>query len=234
MKKHSNLFISTLAIFVISAFFVVIAITGSATGNPVPTLGLKNSTRIVPDADGFIQRWLILSPIRAGGDTQNAVQQTVKTEHFPNELTMVPSDGAKVTTSGGELTWYAVDTNEYNVSLYYFARLLNTTADSAMFWVVAIVNCPQDMPNVRLAIGSNSASVWWVNGKEVIGIYGDRCTVVDDGVSRRLTLKKGPNVIRGAIINRSGAADFCARILDSEGKPLKGYTISLNEDGQLK
>ena len=47
------------------------------------------------------------------------------------------------------------------------------------------------MPDVRLAIGSNAASVWWVNGKEVIGIYNDRQTVIDDGVSRRLTLQKG-------------------------------------------
>ena len=86
------------------------------------------------------------------------------------------------------------------------------------------------MTNVRLAIGSNSASVWWVNGEEVIGIYGNRCTVIDDGVSKRLTLKKGPNVIRGGIVNASGAADFCARFLDSEGKPLKGYTVSLDSD----
>ena len=44
---------------------------------------------------------------------------------------------------------------------------------------------------MRLAIGSNAASVWWVNGQEVIGIYGDRQTVIDDGVSKRLTLKRG-------------------------------------------
>jgi hypothetical protein len=47
------------------------------------------------------------------------------------------------------------------------------------------------MPGVRLAIGSNAASVWWVNGQEVIGIYGIGRPVIDDGVSKRLTLKKG-------------------------------------------
>jgi hypothetical protein len=47
------------------------------------------------------------------------------------------------------------------------------------------------MPRVRLAIGSNAASVWWVNGQEVVGIYGDRQTVIDDGFSKRLTLKIG-------------------------------------------
>jgi hypothetical protein len=85
------------------------------------------------------------------------------------------------------------------------------------------------MPGVRLAIGSNAASVWWVNGKEVIGIYGDRQTVIDDGVSKRLTLHKGANVVRAAIVNGGGATDFCARFLDAEDKPLKGYTVSLAE-----
>ena len=59
-------------------------------------------------------------------------------------------------------------------------------------------------------VGSNAASVWWVNGKEVVALYGDRQTVIDDGVSRRLTLSKGPNVVRGAVINGFGATDFCA------------------------
>jgi hypothetical protein len=85
------------------------------------------------------------------------------------------------------------------------------------------------MPNVRLAIGSNASSVWWINGQEVVGIYGDRQTVVDDGVSKRLTLKKGPNVVRCAVINGSGATDFCARFLDSTGKPINGLTISLTD-----
>ncbi len=81
------------------------------------------------------------------------------------------------------------------------------------------------MPGVRLAIGSNAASVWWVNGREVIGIYGDRQTVIDDGVSKRLTLKKGPNIVRCAVVNGGGATDFCARFLDKDEKPLKGFTL---------
>ncbi len=226
MKKYRNILIMAVAVLTVSAFLGL-----DAVSSPIPIIGLKTSPRTVPNADGFIQRWLILEPISASGDTQSAVQRTVKTEHFPNELTVVPRDGDKVTVNGSELTWHAVDTNEYNVSLYYFAPAVGKSASNALFWAVVVVNCQEEMSGVRLAIGSNSASVWWVNSKEVIGIYGDRCTVVDDGVSKRLTLKKGPNVIRGAIVNRSGAADFCARILDSEGKPMKGYTVSLSEAG---
>jgi hypothetical protein len=85
------------------------------------------------------------------------------------------------------------------------------------------------MNNVRLAVGSNASSVWWVNGEEVAGVYGDIQTVVDDGVSKRLTLKKGPNIIRGAIINGSGGSDFVARLLDENGNPIKGFTVSTSQ-----
>ena len=85
---------------------------------------------------------------------------------------------------------------------------------------------------MRLAIGSNAASVWWVNGKEVIGIYGDRQTVIDDGVSKRLTLKKGPNIVRCAVVNGGGATDFCARFLDRNDVPIKKITVSLSADGK--
>ena len=232
MNKYSNKYMWAFVLPAFLVFFMIVTVPGIALCDQMPKLGVTNSTRTVPNADGFIQRWLILEPIAANGDTQNAVQTIVKTEHFPNELTIMPKDGDKVSVNGRDLTWHAVDTNEYNVNLYYFAAACGTNCNNSLFWVVAVVNCPEEIKDARLAVGTNSASVWWVNGKEVVGIYGNRCTVVDDGVSKRLTLKKGPNVIRGAIINASGAADFCARILGSDDKPLKNYTISLNEDGK--
>ena len=227
MNKHKENYNWTLVLSVILAIFIIVSVPNTTLCDQVPKLGVENSTRTVPNADGFIQRWLILEPIAANGDTQNAVQRIVKTEYFPDQFTVIPKDGDKVTVNGSDLTWHVVDTNEYNVNLYYFADLVGTNCNNALFWTVVVINCPEEMTNVRLAIGSNSASVWWVNGEEVIGIYGNRCTVIDDGVSKRLTLKKGPNVIRGAIVNASGAADFCARFLDSEGKPLKGYTVNV-------
>jgi hypothetical protein len=180
-----------------------------------------------PVDQGFIQRWLLLEPIGANGLTDSIVQAAVKKDYFPNQFTVIPHDGDKVTVGDAQLTWHAFDTKDYNVNLYHFANALGKKTSDVLFWAVTIVNCPRDMPNVRLAIGSNAASVWWVNGQEVIGIYGDRQTVIDDGVSKRLTLKKGPNVIRAAIVNGGGATDFCARFLDEDDRPLKGYTVSL-------
>jgi hypothetical protein len=211
----------------------VLFAVGGVPGEPgrVPaTFERPDSPTKAPRADGFLQRWLILEPISIGNQqTENASKAAAKVEYFPNQLTVMPHDGDKVTVGSQELTWHAVDTINYNVNLYIFANALNKSPAGALFWAVTVVNCPQDMPNVRLAIGSNASSVWWINGQEVVGIYGDRQTVVDDGVSKRLTLKKGPNVVRCAVINGSGATDFCARFLDSTGKPINGLTISLTD-----
>jgi hypothetical protein len=160
------------------------------------------------------------------------VQAVVKKEYFPNQFSVVPHDGDVMTVGEESLTWHAVDTIAYNVNLFHFAYARNKPTSNVLFWAVTVVHAPQNMPNVRLAIGSNAASIWWLNGQEVIGIYNDRQTVIDDGVSKRLTLNKGPNVIRAAIVNAGGATDFCARFLDANDNPVKGMVVSLEASGR--
>jgi hypothetical protein len=208
--------------------------TVNAAPGQAPTLTRPATPSKVPDEEGFIRRWLILEPIGANGLTDSAVQAAVKKEYFPNQFTVIPHDGEKANVAGSDLTWHAVDSKLYNVNLYHFAYALGKTTSNALFWAVTVVDCPNELKDVRLAIGSNAASVWWVNGKEVIGIYGDRQTVIDDGVSKRLTLKKGPNVVRCAVVNGGGATDFCARFLDKEDAPVKNLTVNLGGQGNTK
>jgi hypothetical protein len=198
---------------------------------PAPTLKRPATATSAPSAEGFIQRWLILEPIPANGLTDSAVQAAVKTVHFPDQFTVVPNDGDQVMVNGSPLTWHAEDTIQFNVNLYHFAYALNRPTSNVLFWAVTIVDCPAEMRDVRLAVGSNAASVWLVNGQEVVGLYGDRQSVIDDGVSRRLTLQKGPNIVRCAIVNGGGATDFCARFLDKDYQPIKEFTVRLSKDG---
>jgi hypothetical protein len=217
--------------FTIVGAITAMALLTLATGSemvaqvPATTLTPAASPGKAPNAEGFIQRWLLLEPIGASGLTDSAVQAAVKKEYFPDQFTIIPRDGDKVTVAGAELTWHAVDSLNYNVNLFHFARAYGKKTSDVLFWAVTVINCPREMHKVRLSIGSNAASVWWVNGKEVIGIYGDRQTVIDDGVSKRLALNKGSNIVRAAIVNGGGATDFCARFLDAEDKPLKDYTV---------
>ena len=234
MNTFRNSSILVLAVVVSSALLARAGARGGATGNAPP---LSPTNFIVPagtgekapNAAGFLQRWLVLEPIPANGVTQSAVQAMVKKEYFPNQFTVIPHDGDKVTVNGTELTWHALDTKFFNFSTYHYGFMFNKpTTANVLMWVVTIVNCPEEMHNVRLAIGSNDASVWWVNGQEVIGIYGDRPNIIDDGVSKKLTLKKGANVIRCALHNQQGMNDFCARFLDANDKPISNLTINLN------
>jgi hypothetical protein len=57
-----------------------------------------------PNADGFIQRWLLLEPIAADELTQGAVQALVKKDI--KSVTVVPQDGDKVIVEAGtRLAW---------------------------------------------------------------------------------------------------------------------------------
>jgi len=200
----------------------------AAARAPAPSLVRPVSPVKAPDANGFLQRWLVLEPIRVGGQlTDSAVQTAVSTPPFPGPLMDVPRHGQTLMAGDTAVAWHAVDTIGYNVNLYHFAYALNKPTSNVLFWVVTVVNAPREMSGVRLAIGSNAASVWWVNGQQVIGIYNERQTVIDDGVSKRLTLKQGPNVVRAAIVNAGGATDFCARFLDGEDRPIKGITVNV-------
>jgi hypothetical protein len=196
---------------------------------PAPTLTRPASPSKPPDAHGFLRRWLLLEPIRVPGQlTEGAVQAAVKKDYFPDQFTVVPRHGDTVSVGDQAIRWHAVDTIAYNLNLFHFAYALNAPTSNVLFWAVTVVDAPRDMPGVRLAIGSNAASIWWLNGEEVIALYNDRQSVIDDGVSKRVMLRKGANVVRAAVINAGGATDFCARFLDEKDDPITGITVSLD------
>ena len=200
-----------------------------AKPRPAPTTlsAPKGATQPV-DSRGFIHRWLVLEPVPVSGRlTEPAVKEALELAALPEMERPRPADGLRVTVNGAEHEWHALDTSNYNVNLYHFAWSLSKPTSNVLFWVETTVDSPVEMQGVRLAIGSNAASRWWLNGEPVIALNDDRQAVIDDGVSRRLTLRKGRNVIRAAILNGGGATDFCARFLDENDRPIQRLDVSL-------
>ena len=178
------------------------------------------------DAEGFLRRWLLLEPIVKPNRTNTVftdsyVRSAFATEYFPGQFTAIPHDGDTVTIAGRQLAWHALDSSTFNIKLFRFAFGLNMPAYGVIFYAVTVVTSPGEMTNVRMAVGSNSASMWWLNGKEAVILSGDRRMVMDDCVSKRLILNKGRNVIWGAVINGPGLSDFCVRFIDENGNPVK-------------
>ena len=184
-----------------------------------------------PPSQGVIQRWLLLEPIDKHTRyntvlTDSNIREAYATYYFPNPFTGLPTDGDKVKVGKQKLTWHALDSKLFNVKLFRFASGLKKQVYGVLFWTVTVIECPEDMENIRMSVGSNSASMWWLNGEEAVILSGDRRMVKDDCLSRRLTLKKGKNIIRGAIINGPGMSDFCVRFLNENGTPVNNITIS--------
>jgi hypothetical protein len=207
------------------------AATGDTTRSIAPYFIPATSSPKAPDAEGFLRRWLLLEPINTPNRsntvfTDSYIRNAFNTDYFPLQLTVVPRDGDRVKVADQELTWHALDATNFNVKLFRFAYGLNKPMYGVLFWAVTVVTSPNEMKNVRMAVGSNSASMWWLNGKEAVVLSGDRRMVVDDCVSKRLTLSKGRNIIRGAVINGPGMSDFCVRFIDENGVPIKDLTIS--------
>lgn len=235
MKKLTTIKMSAVGIL------IAMSLQASAQKAPVrssyaPYFTEAKAGAKAPDADGFIQRWLLLEPIKNSlrgntGFTETYIRGAFYTDYFPNQFTVVPKNGDKVTVNDVELTWHALDATNFNAKLFRFAGMMKKDVYGITCWAVTVIDCPQEIKNVRLAVGSNSASMWWVNGEEEVCLFGDRRMVMDDGVSERLTLKKGVNIIRGAVINGPGLSDMCVRFIDDAGNPIKNYTINLDKAG---
>lgn len=186
-----------------------------------------------PDDQGFLQRWLLLEPITKpntsnAGFTGTYVRDALAFSTFPGGTAAKPKPGSTVQVGGETLSWHALDAKLFDVKLFYFAQGLNKPVYGVIFWAETVVDSPREISNVRLAVGSNSASMWWVNGEEAAGLFGDRRMVMDDVVSAPITLHKGRNVIRGAVINGPGLSDFCVRFLDENGQPVRDITTRLD------
>lgn len=185
----------------------------------------------LPDANGFVQRWLVLEPIRKEIPRNNILNEkylrtTVSTDNFSDDFIVVPKKDRKVRVGDQDLKWYALDSKTFNFNLYHFNYAINEPPYGVLYWLVTVVNCPEEIKNVRLSAGVNSGGMFWLNGEEALILSGDRDMIVDNVTSRLLTLKKGKNIIRGAVINGPGMCNFAVRFLDESGSPLKNFTIS--------
>lgn len=204
---------------------------------PTPATGIAayfqpaGTTPGAPDADGFLRRWLLLEPIVKPNRTNTVftasyVREALGKEYFPGQFTATPRDG-QIVNAAEPLRWHALDSNSFDIKLFNLAQGLGKPTYGVIFQAYTVVDSPREMRDVRMAVGSNAASIWWLNGKEAVGLFNDRRMVMDDVLSDRLTLRKGRNVIRGAVINGPGLSDFCVRFLDAEGKPITAVSTVL-------
>lgn len=177
-----------------------------------------------PDAEGFVHRWMLRDPIVKPNNTNTVFVDSYLHKTFPTPLV---GNMKQFTALAKDKAWHAFDSQLYNVKLYRLATCTKQQRYGVIFWASTVIECDEDM-EVRFAIGSNSASKWWLNGNEVALLSGDRRMVRDDVISKPVILKKGKNLITGAVINGPGMSDFCFRLIDNNGKPVNNVKCFSN------
>ena len=149
-----------------------IVVTCEATGTDIDWLMFKNHDRYFrpatatparPDAQGFIRRWMLLEPIRQDIRsnvifTDSWLREAFAKTYFKDQQTMVPRDGQKVKAGQQTLAWHYLDSEHYNVRLFRFAEKWGQQTYGSLFWAVTVIECEEDMTDVRLAVGSNGAT----------------------------------------------------------------------------
>lgn len=218
-------------ILYIFILFLALSSTADARINPkelvnrypalAPYFSTPSADAMSPDENGFIRRWLLLEPISHDTRTNTVFVDSYVRQYLDTGWN---KDDFKLPQDGKD-GWHALDSKMFNVKLYRYAVGTETGRYGMICRVVTVIDVPEDMECVRLTAGSNSASMWWIDGEEVLILSGDRRMVMDDGASRRMTLKKGRHILSGAIINGPGMSDFCVRFINEEGNPVLDYDI---------
>lgn len=227
-----------LSLFVASASLITASAqswsSSSAGENNVYFNQVDKNSVSTPDENGFIRRWSLLEPIDWPNRSNTVFTDSYLRETFGTKLTSkkqkplvlpeTPKDGqTTVVNDTLKLKWHLLESTGYNIQLYRFATQRELKKYGVIFMAITHVYAEDDM-DVRISVGSNSASMWWLNGEEALILSGDRRMVVDDA-SAPVHLKKGDNKLVGYVINGPGMSNFCVRFFDTNNKPVKNLTI---------
>jgi hypothetical protein len=195
---------------------------------PDPRIYEKKSLR--PDEEGFIRGWLVLGTIPLNDKIAEPPDpsqkpllekawQLVQVKNPPKVF-----DKARIGTN--EYAWDPYETSDYYLDF--------GPAESALCLAVAYLVCEKEVPNLTLLTGSHDNVRARLNGIEAIRTFADRQVAKDQDKSTAVTLKKGVNRLEVAVINGTGAAGACARFLNAEGQPFRGFVSAFSPSGVRK
>ncbi|HEY3323636.1 MAG TPA: hypothetical protein VGP72_24490 [Planctomycetota bacterium] len=189
----------------------------------VLALSVRAADAFKLDDEGYIRNWLKLGPIqlddKAGSHDEDNQKDFFNKGVFVDAVKATPAEKDKLKAGDKELAWTAVKADDAIVSF--------DEQDNTMNIIKAYVIAEADVADAAISIGSDDSSCWNVNGTEVVRAYAGRAAEKDQDKSKSFALKKGQNVLTAAVINGGGPTGACCRIMDKDGKPVKGLTISL-------
>lgn len=174
------------------------------------------------DAEGYIRDWLMLAPIPLA-EEGSAGEQLLE-EQVEEEASLKPEAGEAIRIDDREMRWRKVTTSGKFLD---FNAILDSQYDRVAGYMVAYVECDEEIPEVTMSVGSNDQGRIYFNGVDIYAFVNARPLELDEHKGR-VTLKKGLNVIVFKVFNEQNSWQAAMRLTDKAGAPLKGLRVKLS------
>ena len=178
-----------------------------------------------PDDEGFLRQWLVLAPIPLADGQSGA--DAVGLEQVPDEAKLHPKENDKVTVGEKELVWTKRESDD---ALVDFNKIIGQTTENSVAYAVVYVTAEDEMPGLKLKIGSDDEARVYLNGKELLKHTEARAAEKDQDTVEDVTLKKGINTLILKVVNESEEWSACARFTDKDDKPVTGIELGLKPE----
>jgi hypothetical protein len=183
-----------------------------ALGLILDPAAVLDAAPVAVDPEGFLQRWLVLGAIPLGEVSADSPDALVK-PWLPNLPELRPKQHEKSVVGDVEYDWKVGNS-------IGFALPLGQEENSVSIALSFVVS-DRDIPEATLLTGSDDASIWYLNGREVQRFAGRRAVLKDqDRTAQPIALKKGVNLLVAVVVNAGLETGACARFVDSTGRPI--------------
>jgi len=178
---------------------------------------------------GEIRSWLVLGiiplPVPKELPSKQATGKKFDLDFLApvgGESGVKPVGGDTVKLDSGSYAWKLAKSQKPFMPLFLDAN--HDYTEKAVCYLYCQIISPAKM-DAFLLVGTDDATRIYLNGKVIHRYIGQRSAKVDnDKVA--LSLKKGPNALLVRIDNYYGSGGICARIVNTNERPLRNLTVS--------
>jgi hypothetical protein len=174
-----------------------------------------------PNAQGFLQTWLLLQPLPfASGETG---AQALDRPQLSGEALVRPRAGERVLVGGQPWVWQEYRSPKAVVN---FHAVLGRKKDRSVAYAVCYVDSDDARDGLWLQIGGDDRAKVYLNGRQIYLDRLPRALWWVDTVGP-VGLKRGTNVLQFKVVNEKDEWECCARLVDSEGRPVERIRVKL-------
>jgi hypothetical protein len=174
-----------------------------------------------PQAQGFLQDWLVLLPLPlAAGETE---AQALDRQQLPGEAQARPRAVERVTLGGGTWVWQEYRSPKPVVN---FHAVLGRATERSVVYAACYIQSDRAHDGLWLQVGCADQAKVYLNGRQ---IHRDRLPhgLFSLDTVGPVRLERGINVLLLKVVFDVWVWEGWARLVDDEGRPVQGLRVTL-------